>query len=131
MEMVLPGLIGYWLDQRLGTVALFAVLGFGFGLTLGIVHLVQLGESQHTTSHGSGAVSETRPSSAEQDETLQSTQVDSGGNRSVEADETAADRPAKDGSDAGKRDGGTPGGGRPGSEEREAGSEEPEADNKQ
>ena len=31
LEMVLPGLAGYWLDQRLGTVVLFMLMGFAVG----------------------------------------------------------------------------------------------------
>jgi F0F1-type ATP synthase assembly protein I len=42
MEMVVPGLIGYWLDQRLGTVVLFVLLGFAGGMTLAVWHLVRL-----------------------------------------------------------------------------------------
>jgi F0F1-type ATP synthase assembly protein I len=42
MEMVLPGLAGYWLDQKLGTVMLFMLIGFAGGLTLGIRHLLKL-----------------------------------------------------------------------------------------
>jgi hypothetical protein len=30
-EMVVPGLLGYWLDQQLGTRALFLLLGFASG----------------------------------------------------------------------------------------------------
>lgn len=43
LEMVVPGLLGYWLDHYLGTKLLFAVLGFAFGLTFGIWQLVLLG----------------------------------------------------------------------------------------
>jgi hypothetical protein len=42
LEMVLPGLAGYWLDQRLGTVVLFMLLGFGLGSTAAVVHLVRM-----------------------------------------------------------------------------------------
>ncbi len=42
LEMVLPGLLGYWLDQKLGTRVVLTVAGFGFGLVLGIYHLVQM-----------------------------------------------------------------------------------------
>jgi F0F1-type ATP synthase assembly protein I len=46
MEMVLPGLAGYWLDQRLGTVVLFMLLGFGFGCTAAVVHLTRMVQSE-------------------------------------------------------------------------------------
>lgn len=42
MEMVLPGLAGYWLDQRLGTAVLFMLLGFGLGSTAAVVHLIRM-----------------------------------------------------------------------------------------
>ena len=41
-EMALPSLGGYWIDQRLGTKAVFLVLGALFGLALGIWHLLRL-----------------------------------------------------------------------------------------
>jgi len=40
-EMVLPGILGYWLDQYWGT-KFIAILGFMLGLTLGMVHLIQI-----------------------------------------------------------------------------------------
>ena len=40
--MVVPGLLGYWLDTKMGTRALFTILGFGLGMTLGIMQLVRL-----------------------------------------------------------------------------------------
>jgi len=42
LEMVLPGLAGYWLDLKLGTVVLFTLVGFGFGTTAAVVHLIQM-----------------------------------------------------------------------------------------
>jgi F0F1-type ATP synthase assembly protein I len=42
LEMVLPGLAGYWLDQRIGTGVLFMLIGFGLGFTAATVHLVQI-----------------------------------------------------------------------------------------
>ena len=39
LEMVLPGLAGQWLDRRLGTQFL-VLLGFVFGLSFGVWHLV-------------------------------------------------------------------------------------------
>lgn len=38
-EMVLPGVLGDWLDKRLGTQFL-SLVGFGVGITVGIWHLV-------------------------------------------------------------------------------------------
>lgn len=42
LEMVLPGLLGYWIDQKLGTRLLFLVAGLALGLTLALVHLTRL-----------------------------------------------------------------------------------------
>ena len=42
LEMVLPGIAGYWLDKRLGTVVLFMLIGFCFGSTAAIVHLIRM-----------------------------------------------------------------------------------------
>ena len=42
MEMVLPGIAGYWLDQQLGTVALFMLVGFALGCTAAVLHLIKL-----------------------------------------------------------------------------------------
>ena len=43
LEMVVPGLLGYWLlDQNLGTGGLFTMLGFGLGMTLGVWHLIKM-----------------------------------------------------------------------------------------
>lgn len=41
-EMVLPGVLGYWIDQRLGTKLVFMLLGFGSGLALGVWHLIRM-----------------------------------------------------------------------------------------
>jgi F0F1-type ATP synthase assembly protein I len=42
LEMVLPGLAGYWLDQQLGTKVLFMLAGFGLGSTAAVVHLIRM-----------------------------------------------------------------------------------------
>jgi len=41
-EMVVPGLIGVWLDHRLGTVCVFTLLGFAGGMAYGLWHLIRL-----------------------------------------------------------------------------------------
>jgi hypothetical protein len=41
-EMVVPGLIGYWLDQKLGTRVLFLLIGFGLGGTLATLGLMRI-----------------------------------------------------------------------------------------
>lgn len=55
LEMVLPGLAGDWLDDLLGT-SFLVFIGFGLGLTAGIVHLLAMtgsfsGKQNHTTRH--------------------------------------------------------------------------------
>lgn len=41
LEMVLPGVGGHYLDTRLGT-GYLAFAGFGLGMVVGILHLVQM-----------------------------------------------------------------------------------------
>ena len=42
LEMVLPGVAGYWIDTRLGTVCLFLVVGLAAGCIGGVWHLLRL-----------------------------------------------------------------------------------------
>ena len=42
IEMVLPAVIGYWIDQRLGTKVVFFTLGVVLGFTGGIWQLIKL-----------------------------------------------------------------------------------------
>jgi F0F1-type ATP synthase assembly protein I len=42
LEMVLPGVAGYWIDTRLHTVCLFLVVGLTIGSIWGIRHLIKL-----------------------------------------------------------------------------------------
>ena len=41
LEMVLPCIAGLWIDRQLGTVMVFLILGVVFGMTAGMIHLVQ------------------------------------------------------------------------------------------
>jgi F0F1-type ATP synthase assembly protein I len=41
-EMVVPGLMGYWVDQRLGTRGLFLIIGFALGGTLATLQLMRI-----------------------------------------------------------------------------------------
>jgi F0F1-type ATP synthase assembly protein I len=50
LEMVLPGLAGYWLDKQLGTVVLFMLLGFGLGCTAAVVHLIRMVRAEQEES---------------------------------------------------------------------------------
>ena len=56
LEMVLPGLGGYWLDQKLHTMALFMLLGFALGCTAAAVHLMHLTRSSSGNQQISHAV---------------------------------------------------------------------------
>ncbi len=45
-EMVVPGLLGYWLDQRLGTGVLFLLVGFAVGGTLATLALMRIAKKR-------------------------------------------------------------------------------------
>ena len=45
--MVLPALLGYWVDTRLGTVILFTFLGLLFGMGAGIWQLMKIVAQQN------------------------------------------------------------------------------------
>jgi F0F1-type ATP synthase assembly protein I len=47
LEMVLPGLVGHWIDQLLGTRVLFMLLGFALGCTAAMAHLIQMTRSEN------------------------------------------------------------------------------------
>ena len=51
-EMVIPGLMGYWLDQRLGTRALFLLVGFAIGGTLAGMQLMRIANKRTGQYHG-------------------------------------------------------------------------------
>jgi len=46
--MVLPGLAGFWVDQQLGTLFLFMLIGFVAGCSTGIWHLIQMTKKRKT-----------------------------------------------------------------------------------
>ncbi len=48
--MIVPGLLGRWVDSRLGTVAVLTILGFGLGLGWGIWQLMRLTEQDRLDS---------------------------------------------------------------------------------
>jgi len=45
LEMVLPGLFGFWLDRRLGTLPLLLVVGVVIGFVTGMWQLLKLAGS--------------------------------------------------------------------------------------
>ena len=44
-EIVLPGLVGIWVDGLLGTKFVFSLLGFAAGITVAILHLLRMTQS--------------------------------------------------------------------------------------
>ena len=42
LEMVLPGLAGVWLDQQLGTLVVFTLIGFITGCVAAVWHLTRM-----------------------------------------------------------------------------------------
>lgn len=52
LEMVLPGLLGYWIDRRLGTRVVFTLIGFAVGNAMAIWHLIRITQSSR---HQGGA----------------------------------------------------------------------------
>jgi len=47
LEMVLPGVLGIWIDRQLGYKAAFTLVGFGIGFSVALWHLLQL--TKHNT----------------------------------------------------------------------------------
>jgi hypothetical protein len=47
LMMVLPGLAGHWLDERLGTVVLFLLLGLALGCTAATLQLIHIIRSEN------------------------------------------------------------------------------------
>ena len=67
LEMVLPGLGGYWLDLRLGTPPLLTVIGFACGLALGMWHLLKMTSAEqksHVGNNSDGSEMDKRNSGA-------------------------------------------------------------------
>ncbi|MCR4415844.1 MAG: AtpZ/AtpI family protein [Thermoguttaceae bacterium] len=45
MEMVVPAILGWWLDQRFGTRPVLVTVGGAIGLLSGLVHLLRVAKS--------------------------------------------------------------------------------------
>jgi F0F1-type ATP synthase assembly protein I len=65
LEMVLPGAAGYWLDQRLGTTAVFTIVGAVLGFSGGLWHLIRLVGELSRKSEKDGDGGTTTPSPGE------------------------------------------------------------------
>jgi hypothetical protein len=50
LEMVLPGIAGYWIDKKLGTLVLFMLMGFALGCTAAVIHLVRMTRTDQSQS---------------------------------------------------------------------------------
>ncbi len=59
-EMVVPGLVGYWLDQWLGTKALFLLIGFAAGGTLAALALMRIAKNRSEPSGGQENVGQSK-----------------------------------------------------------------------
>ena len=62
LGMLIPGAIGLWIDQLLGTVMVFLMLGLVLGVTTGIMHLVRLTRSDDRHGPPDGKSSDKRVS---------------------------------------------------------------------
>ena len=54
LEMVLPGLLGIWIDRQLGYKAAFTLVGFGIGFSVALWHLLQLTKNQTPERENAG-----------------------------------------------------------------------------
>jgi F0F1-type ATP synthase assembly protein I len=54
LEMVLPGMLGFYIDIKLGTTMVFLVLGLVVGFVAGMIHLMRLAKSLTQTPGGPG-----------------------------------------------------------------------------
>ena len=60
LEMVVPGLLGYLLDQWLGTQVVFLLLGFAIGAILATSALVRIAKHRSTPSGGQKNVGQSK-----------------------------------------------------------------------
>lgn len=47
LEMVLPAVLGIWIDSKLGTEILFTVLGGILGMSAAMMHLLRISKEEH------------------------------------------------------------------------------------
>lgn len=48
--MVVPGIIGFWVDHKFGTLVFFTILGCGIGVSMGVWQLVRLANPRSNTN---------------------------------------------------------------------------------
>ncbi len=62
LEMVVPAILGLWIDRLIGTLPLLLILGAVFGMIAGMVHLLQfaqrLSKRGEQPTHGAGKAEE-------------------------------------------------------------------------
>jgi hypothetical protein len=51
MTMVLPALAGHWVDEKLGTVVLFLLVGLALGCTAATFQLIQIAKQSKSKKH--------------------------------------------------------------------------------
>jgi F0F1-type ATP synthase assembly protein I len=59
-EMVLPGLLGYWLDTLLGTRVVFLLAGFALGGTIATLALMRIARQKPEPSGGNDNVGQSK-----------------------------------------------------------------------
>ena len=52
-EMVVPGLIGHWIDTKLGIPLVFMLIGFALGITSAIMQLIRITAADTRAKHPS------------------------------------------------------------------------------
>ena len=52
LEMAIPAAVGLWVDRLLGTRFVFALMGFGIGMVLGVWHLLQMASQSDRRQSG-------------------------------------------------------------------------------
>lgn len=61
LEMVLPGVVGLWIDQRLGTKILFLVFGVILGFATGLWSLIRLSKTSQSGNASTPTRSDKEP----------------------------------------------------------------------
>jgi hypothetical protein len=59
-EMVVPGLVGYWVDSWLGTRVVFMLLGFAAGGTLATLALMKIAKTRDKPHDGQNNVGQSK-----------------------------------------------------------------------
>jgi len=68
IEMVVPGIVGHWLDDRWGT-SFLALTGLALGVSVGVLHLLALSRRSARRATGVGRTSDAGRTPDEQNPT--------------------------------------------------------------